>query len=124
LLTPPWNSVSKQVESAPVLRFEKFVTGFFTITVENVLKAEGPPTSPRNAQAASFGDVIFKGEKPASGKGCEVTNQSRPKLFLTRVADHFYVRNLHVTVLSITLFHAAVLRTLFRVFLHVVHFCI
>ena len=40
----PWNSSSvmnesrcKQVKSASVLRFEKFATGFFTITVENVL---------------------------------------------------------------------------------------
>src|ERR1700680_2027029 len=39
----------------------------------------------------------------------------------TRFADHFYVRNLHVTMLSITLLHATVLRSFFRIFLHVVH---
>src|SRR6266851_3924536 len=39
----------------------------------------------------------------------------------TRFADHFYVRNRHVTMLSIALLHATVLRSFFRVFLHVVH---
>ena len=42
-------------------------------------------------------------------------------LLLTRLADHFYVRNLHVAMLSVALLHAAGLRSLFRVFLHVVH---
>src|ERR1700687_3590909 len=45
----------------------------------------------------------------------------RLKRLFTRFADHFYVRNFHVTMLSITLLHAAVLRSIFRVFFHVVH---
>src|SRR6266849_1193306 len=39
----------------------------------------------------------------------------------TRFADHFYVRDRHVTVFSITFLHAAVLRSFFCVFLQVVH---
>jgi len=38
-------------------------------------------------------------------------------LLLTRLADHFYVRNLHVAMLSVALLHAAGLRSLFRVFM-------
>ncbi len=36
-------------------------------------------------------------------------------LLLTRLADHFYVRNLDVAMLSVALLHTAVLRSLFRV---------
>ncbi len=53
--------------------------------------------------------------------GCK---NSQPELFLTRFADHFYVRNLHVAMLSVALLHAAVLRGIFRVFLHIVRGCI
>ena len=40
-------------------------------------------------------------------------------LLLTRIADHFYVGDLHVTVLGIALLHATVLSSIFCVFLHV-----
>ena len=40
---------------------------------------------------------------------------------LARLADHFYVRNFHVAMFSVALLHATVLRSIFRVFLHVVH---
>jgi hypothetical protein len=79
----------------------------------------GPQTV--NLQTSRYGKYYYyqqhQSESAPSG------NISR-RLLLTRITDHLYVRNLHVTMLSIALLHAALLRSLFSIFLYVVHRCI
>src|SRR5437763_13332311 len=85
--------------------------------------------TPEQSHIAGYITFCHTHTTPLQLSGCDCwgrKHSAEPNIdrLLTGVADYLYFRDRQMSVLSITLFHAAVLRCFFRVFLHVVHFCI
>jgi hypothetical protein len=73
-------------------------------------------------EAKELVSPIVSAPTPEIGRSDPESHADIRESLLTRIADHLYFCDLHMSVFRIILLHATVLRCIFRVFLQIVHF--